>query len=108
VRVDALFVDTPATPLDSVADLGEGKLDELAHRISLAGRQHIIFRLFLLQDQPNPPPEVARMTSVSLRVEIAELQCSLTPGSDCRNGASDFSDSKVSPRVVSRLSAARL
>ena len=36
MRVDALFVDTPATPLDPVADLGEGELDELAHRVSLA------------------------------------------------------------------------
>jgi hypothetical protein len=34
-----------------VADLGEGELDELAHGVSLAGRQHIIIRLFLLQDQ---------------------------------------------------------
>ena len=51
VRVEALFVDTPATPLDPVADLGEGELDELAHGVSLAGRQHIIIRLFLLQDQ---------------------------------------------------------
>ena len=55
MRVDALFVDTPATPLYPVADLGEGELDELAHRVSLAGRQHIIIRLFLLQDQPHPP-----------------------------------------------------
>ena len=39
------------------------------------------------------------MTSVSLRVEIAETQCSLTPGSDCRNSASDLSGNKVSPRV---------
>ena len=56
------------------ADLGERALDEFAHRVRLAGRQHIIVGLVLLQDQPHAFDIVARMAPVALGVEIAEVE----------------------------------
>src|SRR5439155_177822 len=77
--VDTLFVDTPPAPGNLAADLGEGELDELAHRVRLAGRQHVIIRHILLQDHPHPLDEVAGMAPVPLRIEITEMQRALTP-----------------------------
>src|SRR6185312_6091800 len=50
---DALLVDTAAFPLDAPVDLAERQLDELTHRVGLAGRQHIVVGQLLLQDPPH-------------------------------------------------------
>src|SRR5439155_11517783 len=66
--VVTLFVDTPPAPRNLAADLGEGELDELTHRMRLAGGLHIVIRLILLQDGPHSLGEVAGMAPVPLPI----------------------------------------
>ena len=54
------------------ADVRERELDELAHRVQLAGRDHVVAGLVLLDDQPHRVDVVARVAPVALRVEVAE------------------------------------
>ena len=51
---------------------GEGQLDELAHGVGLAGGEHVVVGLVLLQDPPHALDIVARVAPVALGVEIAE------------------------------------
>src|SRR4051794_13221350 len=41
-------------------EVGERALDELLHRVRLAGGDHVVVRLVLLEDQPHRPHVVAR------------------------------------------------
>src|SRR5882762_8100788 len=43
--LDALLGDTAAPPDDVPADMGESLLHEFAHRMALAGREHVIVGL---------------------------------------------------------------
>ena len=72
------------------ADVGKGPLDEFAHRVRLAGRQHVIVGLVLLQDQPHAFDIVARMAPVALGVEIAEIKLVLQPELDRGDRARDL------------------
>ena len=72
------------------ADLAEGQLDELAHRVGLAGRQHVVVGLVLLQDQPHALDIVAGMAPVALGVEIAEIEHVLAAALDRGDRAGDL------------------
>src|ERR1700704_970549 len=85
--LDALLLNAATAPDDRLADLGKGLLDEFAHRVALAGRQHIVVGLALLQDQPHALDEIARMTPVAQRFEISQEQPRLSPMLDRGDGA---------------------
>jgi hypothetical protein len=68
----------------------KGFLDEFAHRMALAGRQHVLVRRILLQDQPHPLDKVTRVAPVTLRIEIAEEQLLLQSTFDRRDRARDL------------------
>ncbi len=70
--------------------MGEALLHELAHRMALAGREHIIAGLILLQHQPHSLDEIARVPPVALGVEIAEEQLRLQPVLDRCHSARDL------------------
>ena len=59
-------------------------VDELAHRVLLAGRDHVILGLVLLQHQPLRLDVVARVAPVAQRVEIAEVEAVLQAALDAR------------------------
>ena len=84
--VRPLFASMPtsstplAAPLEShVRATAPAPIDEFAHRMLLAGGDHEILRLGLLQHQPLRSHVVARMAPVAQRVEIAEIQAVLQP-----------------------------
>ena len=74
-----LSPSTPAAPDDRPADTGEGLLHEFAHRMAFSGRQHVVVRRVLLQDEPHAFDEIARMTPIALGIEIAEIDASCSP-----------------------------
>src|SRR3546814_129990 len=57
----AFFVGALAFPHDLAVDMTEGELDEFAHRMHLAGGEHVVVRLVLLQDAPHAFDIVAGM-----------------------------------------------
>jgi hypothetical protein len=59
-------------PDDDLSDLGEGLFNEFTHRMGLAGREHVVVRLGLLQHHPHPLHIVARMPPVAQGIEISE------------------------------------
>ena len=52
----------------------ERDVDELAHRVLLARRDHVVLGLALLEHQPHRLDVVAGEAPVALRVEVAEAQ----------------------------------
>ena len=89
-----------AAPVDLAADLGEGQLDEVAHRMRLAGRQHVIVGLVLLQHPPHALDIVAGMAPVALGIEIAEIELLLRAELDrARRARVILRVTKVSPRI---------
>src|SRR5246127_1318555 len=82
LAIGAGFLDPLAAPLNAAADLGEGKLDEFAHRARLAGRQHEIVRRLRLQDRMHTLDIIAGMAPVALGLEIAEIDRVFEPGLD--------------------------
>src|SRR4051794_28141436 len=80
--VETLLVCTHALPDDLAPDLGKGELDELAHAVGLAGRQHVVIRLLLLEDAPHPLDVVTGVAPVAPRVEIADPEPVLQPELD--------------------------
>ncbi len=85
LAVDAGLVDALAAPLDAPPDLRKAKLDDLAHRVRLAGRQHEIVGRVGLQDPVHALDIVARMAPVALGLEIAEIERFLQAGLDARD-----------------------
>ena len=70
--------------------MAEGQLDELAHAVGLAGGQHVIVGLILLQDAPHALDIVARMAPVALGVQVAEIQAVLPAMLDGGDRAGDL------------------
>ena len=89
-------------PHDGPADMGKGLFDEFAYRMALAGGEHIIVGLVLLQDQPHPLHKVARMSPVAPGIEIAEEELLLQPMRIEATARVIFRVTKVSPRIDSR------
>ena len=52
----------------------EGQFNELSHGMGFAGRKNIIIGFRLLQDKPHPLGIIARMSPVTFRIEIAEIE----------------------------------
>ena len=86
----ALLVVALAAPFDGLADVAEGELDEFAHGVRLAGRQHVVVGLVLLQDPPHALDIVAGVAPVALGVEIAEIERLLVAELDRRHRARDL------------------
>ena len=55
-------------------DMSEGDVDQLAHAVRLAGRDHEVVGLVLLQHHPHRLDVVLRVSPVALGVEVAEQQ----------------------------------
>ena len=55
-------------------DVAEGELAELPHRVGLAGGDHVVVGLVLLEHQPHGLDVVAGEAPVALGVEVAEAQ----------------------------------
>src|SRR5262249_32403173 len=68
----------------------EGLFDKFAHRMALAGREHIIVGRILLQDQPHPRDKIARVPPVTQGIEIAEEHLLLQPTLDRCDRARDL------------------
>src|SRR5260370_382022 len=77
-------------PFDGAIDMAEGQLDEFPHRMGLAGGEHVVVRLVLLQDAPHAPGIGAGMSPVALGVEVAEIEPLLMAALDGGHGARDL------------------
>ena len=88
--VEPLLLDALAPPDDLAAGLGEGELDELAHGVGFAGRQHPVVGGLVLEDAPHALDIVAGMAPVAPGVEIAEPQAVLQPELDRGHRAADL------------------
>ena len=67
------------------ADVAEGDLHELAHRVAHAGRHDEVVGLILLQHQPHRAHVVAGKPPVALCVEVAEAEVIGQPQLDARH-----------------------
>ena len=74
--VNALFIGPFPAPLDRHSNLAKRPLDEFPHRMRLAGCQHIVIGLRLLQNSPHAVNIIAGMAPVALGFEVAQKQLS--------------------------------
>src|SRR5256885_10441422 len=88
--VDAGFIDALAAPFDAAADFGERELDQFAHRMALAGRQHEIIGRIRLQNLVHALDIIPRMTPVPLGLEVPEKYRLLEAGLDARNPTAEL------------------
>src|SRR5262245_53970366 len=88
--VDTFLLDAISAPHNGPPNMAEGLFDEFAHRMALAGREHIIVGRILLQDQPHPLDKIARMPPVTQGIEVAEEQLLLQSTLDRRDRARDL------------------
>ena len=72
--VIAFFVDARAVPAQRNIDFLCGDVDELPHRMLLAGRDHEVLGLVLLQHAPLHLDVIACMAPIAQRVEISEVE----------------------------------
>src|SRR5487761_842210 len=86
----AALVGTRSRPDDRPADAAERPLDELAHRMRLAGGKHIVVGLLLLEDEPHAFDIVTRMAPIALRVDVAEIEPLLHAALNGGAGAADL------------------
>ena len=68
----------------------ERDLDELAHRVLLAGRDHVVVGLVGLEHQPHRLDVVAGVAPVALRVEVAQPQLVGEAQLDARDAVRDL------------------
>jgi hypothetical protein len=90
--IECLLVCTGALPGEVKFEQLGAALDELAHAVLLAGGDHIIPRLLLLQHEPLHLDVVACVAPVAPCVEIAEILFALQAGLV-----------RVRPRVILRV-----
>src|SRR5579871_2769496 len=88
--VHALFVAVRAPPGDLDSDLSESVRREIADERRLAGRQHIVVRLVLLQHEPHAADVLAGVAPVAPRAEVAQVEPVLQPVVDGRDSAGDL------------------
>ena len=86
----AFLVGVLTVPLQPDVDILERPLDELAHLRGLAGGEHEVVRLILLQDHPHAAHIVAGVTPIALGIEIAEVEPFLPAELDRRHTARDL------------------
>src|SRR6516162_5821317 len=97
--LEAFFLDAAPAPDDRLADVGEGLFNEFTHRMGLAGREHIIVRLGLLQHHPHPLHIIARMAPVAHSIEIARKSFCCSPCSIDATARVILRVTNVSPRI---------
>ena len=73
----------------------EGEIDELAHRMGLAGGDHEVLGLVLLQHEPHRLDVVAGEAPVALRVEVAEPQLVREAELDARRRVGDLAGDEL-------------
>ena len=88
------FADALSVPGDLNSDFSERLLHEGADGVSLAGGEHIVVGLRLLQHQPHAAHIFARVAPVALGVEIAEIEPFLQSACDRGDGARDLAGDK--------------
>ena len=81
----------PSLPQDRSPDMGERLFHELADRMRLPGREHIIIGLLLLHDKPHSFHIVTCVTPISPRIQVAKKKCRLRPQLDGGHRMSDLS-----------------
>jgi hypothetical protein len=82
----------------------EGDLHQLAHRVGLAGGDHVVVGLGLLEHQPHGLDVVAGEAPVALGVEVAEPQLAREPQRDPRHAVGDLAGHELeTPRGLSWL-----
>jgi hypothetical protein len=72
--VVALFLRALAAPAELHLQLRGRRLHKLSHAVLLAGGDHQVLGLGLLQHQPLRLHEIARMAPVALGAEVAEVE----------------------------------
>jgi|SRR6516164_2359400 len=77
--IDAGLVRAVPTPGDLDADLAKGEFDKLPHRMRLTGAKDKVVRLLLLEDAPHALHIIARVSPISFRVEVSEVEFILQP-----------------------------
>ena len=77
--------------------MGERELAELPHRVRLAGRDHVVVRLVLLEHQPHRLDVVARIAPVALGVQVAEAELVGQPQLDPRHAVADLAGHELEP-----------
>ena len=60
-------------------DVSECNLEQVAHRVQLAARDHVVARRVLLEHQPHRAYSVARIAPISFAAEVAEGESFLEP-----------------------------
>ena len=90
--VDADLLDGAllAAPLDGDAGLLEGELTELTDGVTLAGGEHVVVGLVLLEDAPHALHVVAGVAPVADGVEVAEVEAVIYAHLDADDGARDL------------------
>src|SRR5215472_14382124 len=88
--VNAGLLDARATPGDPTAHMTKGALNKLAHRMFLAGGQHIVIRLILLQHHPHAFHVVAGMAPIAFGIQVAKINPVLQTKLDGGNCAGDL------------------
>ena len=92
--------------------MAERQFAEIADAVRLAGGDHVIVRLILLQHQPHGPHVVARVAPVALGVEVAELErfgeAELDARDAVRHLARDELDAAQRALMVEQDAAARV
>src|SRR6185437_12019737 len=88
--VDAGLAAALAPPCDLAADDRKRARDELAHRVAVAGREHIVVGPRLLEDHPHALDVVAGVTPVAPGIEISDEQAILPASFDRGHGAGNL------------------
>src|SRR4249920_1829158 len=84
--VDSGFMLSFAPPMDAATDHRKRPLNEFAHRVAIAGSQHIVIWLRLLQHHPHALDVIARVAPVTSGIEVADEKPLLQTGFDCGDG----------------------
>ena len=77
--IDARLAHAAPAPCYLNADLAKGELDKLSHRMRLTGTKDKVVRLRLLENAPHALHIVARVSPISFRVEVSEVEFILQP-----------------------------
>ena len=85
--IDTALLDPRARPFQTHPEQLRGPLSEFAHRVLLAGRDHEVLGLRLLQHEPLRAHEVTRMTPIAQRIKIAQEQTLFESLADARKSA---------------------
>src|SRR5258706_134377 len=81
---------TFALPLDRDSRCPGRELHEIAHAVLLAGGDHEVLGLLLLQHQPLHLDVILGVAPVALRIEVAQEERVLQPQLDARERARDL------------------